>query len=89
MRRPCTATREWLPLATTAEGTHTAVKTRSSQEKKKKRLETRLTPGGKEGSSKKVDVKTDTRLTERIQPCGALGEEGTRRKDLHLKVPNT
>ena len=52
-------------------------------------MRTRLTPGGKEGSSKKVDVKTDTRLTERIQPCGALGEEGTRRKDLHFKVPNT
>ena len=38
---------------------------------------TRLTLGGKEGSSKKVDVKTDTRLTERIQPCGALGKEAS------------
>ena len=63
------------------------MQTQSSQ--KKKRTGTCLSLGGKEGSSKKGDVKTDTWLTEGIQPSGALDEEGTGRKDPHLKVRNT
>lgn len=44
-----------------------------------------LTLGGKEVLCKKIDIKTDIWLTERIQPWGAIGEEYTGQKDLHCE----